>query len=50
MLGLPGLSVAGLAQQSAAKPDNQQPASDRPITTLKIQAREVVLPVTVRDK
>jgi VWFA-related protein len=28
----------------------QQPASDQPVTTLKIQAREVVLPVTVRDK
>ena len=28
----------------------QEPASDRPAATLKIQAREVVLPVTVRDK
>jgi VWFA-related protein len=28
----------------------QQPAGDQPVTTLKIQAREVVLPVTVRDK
>ena len=28
----------------------QQPASDQPVATLKIQAQEVVLPVTVRDK
>ena len=28
----------------------QQPASQQPAATLKIQAREVVLPVTVRDK
>jgi len=28
----------------------QQPASNQPVATLKIQAREVVLPVTVRDK
>jgi len=41
MLGIPLLSIAGVAQQ---------PASDHPVTTLKIQAREVVLPVTVRDK
>ena len=46
MLSLPDFSVAGLAQ----KPATQQTASDQPVTTLKIQAREVVLPVTVRDK
>lgn len=35
----------------AAMPSSaQQPASQQPVTTLKIQAREVVLPVTVRDK
>jgi VWFA-related protein len=28
----------------------QQPSSEQPAATLKIQAREVVLPVTVRDK
>jgi len=39
----PGSSVG---QQPAAP----QPASDKPAATLKIQAREVVLPVTVRDK
>jgi VWFA-related protein len=38
---MPGLTVAALAQQ---------PASQQPVATLKIQAREVVLPVTVRDK
>ena len=40
-LGLPALPRAALAQQ---------PASQQPVATLKIQAREVVLPVTVRDK
>jgi VWFA-related protein len=37
------LGAAAAAQQAA-------PASDQPAATLKIQAREVVLPVTVRDK
>jgi VWFA-related protein len=41
MLALMCLSISGSAQQ---------PASDQPVMTLKIQAREVVLPVTVRDK
>lgn len=41
MLALPCLPLAGQAQQSA---------SDQPALTLKVQAREVVLPVTVRDK
>jgi VWFA-related protein len=45
MLTLACLPVASPAQQSA-----QVPASDQPATTVKIQAREVVLPVTVRDK
>ena len=40
-LGLPCLAVPALAQQ---------PASQQPVATLKIQAREVVMPVTVRDK
>ena len=39
----PGASVG-------QQPTAQQPASDKPAATLKIQAREVVLPVTVRDK
>jgi VWFA-related protein len=38
MLALP---VAGVAQQ---------PSNDKPVVTLKVQAREVLLPVTVRDK
>jgi VWFA-related protein len=40
------LAAACLPAASGA----QQPASDQPAATLKIQAREVVLPVTVRDK
>ena len=40
LLALVCLTVASPAPQSA----------DQPVTTLKIQAREVVLPVTVRDK
>jgi VWFA-related protein len=40
------MSAACLAQSSAT----QQPASEQSAATLKIQAREVVLPVTVRDK
>jgi VWFA-related protein len=46
VLALACLSAASGAQQPAA----QQPAGDKPAATLKIQAREVVLPVTVRDK
>ena len=34
----------------AQQPTAPQPAGDKPAATLKIQAREVVLPVTVRDK
>jgi VWFA-related protein len=41
MLALPCLPAAS---------GPQQPASDQPAATLKIQAREMVLPVTVRDK
>ena len=41
MLALVCAPAAGAAQQAA---------SDQPAATLKIQAREVVLPVTVRDK
>ncbi|MGA2216438.1 MAG: VWA domain-containing protein [Terracidiphilus sp.] len=40
--------MASLAQQAANT--GPQPAGDQPSATLKIQAREVVLPVTVRDK
>jgi VWFA-related protein len=41
ILALACLPVTGAAQK---------PASDQSVATLKIQAREVVLPVTVRDK
>jgi VWFA-related protein len=53
-------AAAANAQQPAAQPDSSQttsgqqtaaqPDSSQPVTTLKIKAREVVLPVTVRDK
>jgi hypothetical protein len=46
MLAMPCLSLSCWAQHPAAP----QPANDKPAATLKIQAREVVLPVTVRDK
>jgi VWFA-related protein len=46
MLALVCLPAISPAQQPAAK----QPESSQPVATLKIQAREVVLPVTVRDK
>src|SRR3974377_2166043 len=41
ILPLAGLPVAG---------QSQQPATDKPVATLHVQAREVLLPVTVRDK
>jgi VWFA-related protein len=37
-------------QPSAAQPAAEQSGSAQPAATLKIQAREVVMPVTVRDK
>jgi len=43
ILTLPCLHVACAAQQ-------QQALSDQPAATLRVQAREVLLPVTVRDK
>jgi VWFA-related protein len=46
VLALACLPVSSAAQQPAA----QTPASNQSVATLKIQAREVVLPVTVRDK
>lgn len=62
-LALPSLAIlifAGIvsaipleAQQPSpvsSQPASSQPASSQPSATLKIQAREVVLPVTVRDK
>src|ERR1035441_130697 len=50
-LAAPMLAVACLPLMSTAQqPATQQPAGNQPVATLKIQAREVVLPVTVRDK
>lgn len=40
------LPIAAQNQQVAAG----KPADDQPVATLKVQAREVLLPVTVRDK
>jgi VWFA-related protein len=45
-LGGSVLAQAPAAQDSAARAAN----ADQPATTLKVQAREVLLPVTVRDK
>jgi VWFA-related protein len=43
---VPWLRDSGSAQQ----PPAQQPSTDQPMTTIKVQAREVLLPVTVIDK
>jgi len=48
-IGLSAIALfpwGSMAQQPAA----QKPANDQPVTTLHVQAREVLLPVTVRDK
>lgn len=43
---VPGLAAFAAAQQPAL----QQPSTTQPMTTIKVQAREVLLPVTVVDK
>jgi VWFA-related protein len=48
--GLALLPFAALAQQAASSKPAQPASDDKPIATLKVQAREVLLPVTVRDK
>jgi VWFA-related protein len=45
-----GAAVFSAAQQPGTQSGSATPATDQPAATLKIQAREVVLPVTVRDK
>ena len=45
-IALAALPMTGSAQQPAP----QQPANDQPVATLHVQAREVLLPVVVRDK
>src|ERR1035441_1274310 len=47
VLALLCISLAAQAQQPAKPPSAQ---NDQPMTTLKVKAREVLLPVTVRDK
>jgi VWFA-related protein len=53
---LVGISIHGYAQQTASKsPSSNDTAegssrTDTPATTIKVQTREVILPVTVRDK
>jgi VWFA-related protein len=49
-LALASLPVAARAQQAANTPPAQPSPDDKPVATLKVQAREVLLPVTVRDK
>src|SRR5580658_10029960 len=49
-LALACLSVTALAQQAANTQPAQPATDDKPVATLKVQAREVLLPVTVRDK
>ena len=46
MLVLPFLRDSSAAQQ----PPSQQPSTDHSMTTIKVQSREVLLPVTVIDK
>src|ERR1700739_2806507 len=49
-LALAFLPVTGMAQQASNTQPASQPADDKAVATLKVQAREVLLPVTVRDK
>jgi VWFA-related protein len=49
-LTLACLPVITLAQQAANTQPAQPAPDDKPVATLKVQAREVLLPVTVRDK
>ncbi|MGA8743646.1 MAG: VWA domain-containing protein [Terracidiphilus sp.] len=49
-LALACLPVMALAQQAANAPPAQPAPDNKPVATLKVQAREVLLPVTVRDK
>ena len=44
------LALAARAQQPAGAAAPSQSPSDHPVATLKMSAREVILPVTVRDK
>ncbi len=47
---IPVLAAAGFCFAASAQQAGSQSAPDRPVATLHVQAREVLLPVTVRDK
>jgi VWFA-related protein len=49
-LAMVWLPVATMAQQAANSQPSRPAPDDKPVATLKVQAREVLLPVTVRDK
>ena len=49
-LALAFLPVSAVAQQASSAKPAQPVSDDKPVATLKVQAREVLLPVTVRDK
>lgn len=49
-LALACAPAAMLAQQASSTKPAQPAPDDKPVATLKVQAREVLLPVTVRDK
>ena len=44
------MPLAILGQQASKQPPPQPARDDKPVATLHVQAREVLLPVTVRDK
>jgi VWFA-related protein len=50
VLVLACMTMVSRAQQPAAATDKPAAAQEQPAATLKVQAREVLLPVTVRDK
>src|ERR1700749_2768448 len=50
ILSMACLPVGAMAQQASNTQPSQPAADDKPAATLHVQAREVLLPVTVRDK
>jgi VWFA-related protein len=50
ILSLAFLPAGTLAQQASNTQPTKPAGDDKPVATLKVQAREVLLPVTVRDK
>jgi VWFA-related protein len=45
-----GLSLGLFSTAAASAQDAASPSTEKPVTTLKSETREVILPVTVRDK